>query len=95
MIYQYYHQITQLDEKQADLGLSLQNMWVEIQDSLKVMRALGDLITAATNMKGGQLISCLLKLINDTTDRHVLYIYKHLYHKLIKLYIGMLSRWIY
>lgn len=28
MIYQYYHQITQLDEKQAETGLSLQNMWV-------------------------------------------------------------------
>lgn len=70
-------------------------MLVEIQDSIKVMRALGDLTTAASNMKGGQLITCLLRLINDTTDRHVLFIYKHLYQKLMKLYIAMLSRWIY
>ena len=53
------------------------------------------MITAASNKKGGELITCLLKLINVTTDRHVLYIYKHLYHKMIKLYIGMLSKWIY
>lgn len=94
-MYQYYHQVMQLDDKQAEVGLSLQNMWVEIQDSLKVMRGLGDLITAASNQKGGELINCLLKLINVTTDRHVLYIYKHLYHRLIKLYVGMLSKWIY
>jgi|LakMenEpi03Aug12_release.lakeMendotaPanAssembly.Ray.scaffolds.fasta_scaffold656418_1 hypothetical protein len=59
------------------------------------MRALGDLITAATNLRGGQLISALLRLINETTDRHVLVIYKHLNNKLIKLYVGMLSKWIY
>lgn len=59
------------------------------------MRGLGELITAASNKRGGELITCLLKLINATTDRHVLYIYKHLYHILIKIYIGMLSKWIY
>lgn len=70
-------------------------MWVEIQDSLKIMRALGDLISAATNLRGGQLISALLKLINETTDKYVLVIYKHLNSRLIKLYVGMLSKWMY
>lgn len=39
-------------------------MWVQIQDSLKVMKALGDLVVSAKDLKGGQLLTCLQKLIN-------------------------------
>lgn len=28
MVYQFYHLVIQLDDKQAQAGLSLQNMWV-------------------------------------------------------------------
>jgi gamma-tubulin complex component 2 len=95
MIYQYYQQVTQLDEKQGQGGVSLQTMWVEVQDALKVLRALGELVTAAGALRGGQLLSCLLRLLADTTDRHVLLIYKHLSAKLTRHYLRMLARWIY
>ena len=70
-------------------------MWVEIQDSLKVMKALGDLVASAKDLKGGQLLSCLQKLINETSDGFVLNIYKHILQRLITIYVGMLSKWIY
>lgn len=95
MVYQYYQQVTQLDERQGQGGLTLQTLWVEVQDALKVLRALGELVAAAGGLRGGQLLSCLLRLLSDTTDRHVLFIYKHLYSKLTKLYLRMLARWIY
>lgn len=95
MIYQYYLQVTQLDERQGQSNLSLQALWVEVQDALKVLRALGELVDAAREKRGGQLLSCLLQLLSNTTDRHVLFIYKHLYSKLTKLYLRMLGRWIY
>jgi len=39
-------------------------MWFMVQNTLKVMRALSDLVNLASNLKGGQLLSCLLKLLN-------------------------------
>lgn len=95
MIYQYYQQVIQLDERHDKAALSLQAMWVEVQDALKVLRALGELVAAAGNLRGGQLLTCLLRLLSDTTDRQTLFIYKHLYNKLTKLYLNMLARWIY
>jgi gamma-tubulin complex component 3 len=94
IVSQYYQEIIQLDE-QAEKGISLQNLWVEIQDSLKILRALSDLITASKGLNSGQLITCLQRLINDTTDGFVLSVYKHIFEKLINLYVNMLSKWIY
>ena len=59
------------------------------------MRALSDLINLARGLHSGQLISCLHRLINETTDGFVLNVYKHIYEKLIVLYMAMLSKWIY
>lgn len=70
-------------------------MWVEIQDSLKIMRALSELVSAARGLRSGRLISCLQRLINDTTDGFVLNVYKHIFEKLIALYVGIMSKWIY
>lgn len=70
-------------------------MWTEIQSSLKILRALSDLIIAAKGLNSGQLISCLQRLINETTDGLVLNVYKSIFEKLINLYVGMLSKWIY
>jgi gamma-tubulin complex component 2 len=91
---QYYQEIIQLDE-QAEKGITLQTMSVEIQDSLKIMRALTELINQARNLRSGQLISCLQRLINDTNDGFVLNVYKHIFEKLISIYVSMLSKWIY
>ena len=55
--------MVQLDEL-AENGLTLQTMSVELQDSLKIMRALSELVSSAKNLKTGQLLSCLQKLIN-------------------------------
>ena len=59
------------------------------------MKALGDLVTSAKDLKGGQLLSCLQRLINLTTDGFVLNIYKHILERLITIYVSMLSKWIY
>ena len=59
------------------------------------MRALNDLINVAKNLRSGKLITCLQELINDTTDGFVLNVYKHIFEKLLSLYMEMLSRWIY
>lgn len=59
------------------------------------MKALGELISAAKDLRGGQLLSCLQKLINETTDGFVLKIYKILLERLVSLYVNMLSKWIY
>lgn len=40
-------------------------------------------------------MTCLQALLTQTTDRHVLFIYKHLYGRLTKLYLRMLAGWIY
>lgn len=62
---------------------------------MKVLRALGELVEAANGKRGGQLLTCLQALLTQTTDRHVLFIYKHLYGRLTKLYLRMLAGWIY
>lgn len=59
------------------------------------MRALSELIGAARGLRSGQLLSCLQRLINDTTDGFVLNVYKHIFHKLVELYVEILSKWIY
>ncbi len=59
------------------------------------MRALSELIGAARGLRSGQLLSCLHRLINDTTDGFVLNVYKHIFHKLVELYVEILSKWIY
>lgn len=84
----------QLDDE-AENGLTLQGMWFIIQNSLKVMRGMSDLVTAASSQRGGQLLSCLLRMINENTDSHVVSIYQFLFNKLIALYANMLSQWIY
>lgn len=53
------------------------------------------MIKAARGLSSGQLITCLQRLINETTDGFVLNVYKHIFEKLINLYVGMLSKWIY
>jgi hypothetical protein len=67
LINEYKGFVIQLDEE-AEKGLSLQFMWFRVQNNLKIMRALSELVVAAGRLKGGQLLSCLLKLINDNTD---------------------------
>ena len=59
------------------------------------MRALSELVMVTKNIKSGQLISIIQRLINDTTDGFVLNVYKHILERLISLYVVMLSKWIY
>lgn len=49
----------------------------------------------AKDKMGGQLISCVMKLMNDTTDETIGKIYKYLFREIMTVYADMLSKWIY
>jgi hypothetical protein len=53
----------QLDER-VEKGLGLQHLWVEVQDSLKILRGIGDLVAASAQLSGGELVTCLIRIIN-------------------------------
>ena len=54
-----------------------------------------ELIKEAQGKKGGQLISVILKMVNGTTSEQVVKIYNFLFEKCIRVYIQMISKWIY
>lgn len=54
-----------------------------------------DLAKDAQKLKGGQLITCILKLLNGTTDENVIKSYKFLFEKCMNMYVQMISKWIY
>lgn len=59
------------------------------------MRSLFDLVNLALKLKGGQLISCIMKIYNTSTDEKIIDIYNFLFHKTLKVYMQMVSKWIY
>ena len=91
----YYHeQVIRLDDM-AEEGLTLQLMWVEIQSVLRIMRALHILATEASQLEGGELLSCVLKLTNGISDEFVRNMYLQMQTTLTKAYLEMLSKWLY
>lgn len=59
------------------------------------MESIVELLKEANNKKGGQLISCILKMLNGTTSEQVVRTYTYLFDKCIRVYIQMVSKWIY
>lgn len=46
-------------------------------------------------MKGGQLITCIMKLLNGTTSNQIIKTYGYMFEKCMRMYIEMVSKWIY
>jgi hypothetical protein len=59
------------------------------------MESIVELIKEVQHKKGGQLITCILKMLNGTTSEQVVKIYTFLFDKCIRVYIQMISKWIY
>ena len=94
IIDEYHKQVIRLDDM-AEEGMTLQVMWVEIQAILRVMRGLCVLATDVDKKEGGQLLSCVLDLTKGSTDRYVLSIFQKLQEFLTRVYLEMLSKWLY
>lgn len=70
-------------------------MWYQIQRSLRVMESLNELITQASSLRGGQLISLIMDLLNSNTDHQIARIYADLFKSAMKPFACMISKWIY
>lgn len=70
-------------------------MWYRVQDPLKVIKSLYELVSEAQGLKGGNLISCIMRFLHHTTDDGIAKIYNFLFGKTMKVYIEMIAKWIY
>ncbi len=75
--------------------MTLQKLWYLIQAPLKVMQALSNLVDESAKCRGGQIITVLTKLLNETTDAEVIEIYNSLFANVIQVYVQMLSKWLH
>lgn len=88
--------VIQFDEYiSANAGLTLQEILYHIQPSLQLLESICLLLKEAENKKGGQLLTCILKMLNGTTSEQVVKIYTFLFDRCVKIYIQMISKWIY
>jgi predicted transcriptional regulator len=95
LVKEYKMMVIQFDEEVAVRGLTLQEIWYHIQPSLQLMESIVELIREAQQKKGGQLITCILKMLNGTTSEQVVKIYRFLFEKCMRVYIQMIAKWIY
>ncbi len=95
LIKEYKMMVVQLEELVTAEGMTLQKMWYHIQSSLRVIKSLHELVISAEGLKGGNLISCIMKLLHNTTDKEIADIYNYLFGKTLNLYVEMVSAWIY
>ena len=92
---EYKMMAIQFDEEVGTRGVTLQEIWYYIQPSLQLMESIVELIGEAQGKKGGQLITVILKMLNGTTSEQAVRIYNFLFEKCIRVYIQMISKWIY
>lgn len=60
--------VNMFDLEVSQRGLTLQEIWYQIQEALQLMESIVELLKQANNKKGGQLISCILKMLNGSTS---------------------------
>lgn len=80
LVKEYKMMVVQFDEHvTANGGLTLQEILYHIQPSLQLMEGIVQLLREAEHKKGGQLITCILKMLNGSTSEPVVKIYTYLF----------------
>jgi hypothetical protein len=71
MMKEYQMMVCQFNDETKQHGMTLQKLWYLIQSPLKVMQALSNLVDENGKCRGGQIITVLTKLLNESTDPEV------------------------